>query len=111
MFKTLAIACALGIPVAHAAPVVAMTQTVISQTASRTHDGKVTSVAEGKLVMTDTNGKNQHTHVITPTAKIVLDGASAKLIDLKAGDAVKVTTTPEGVVTLVEATRVASNPT
>jgi hypothetical protein len=69
------------------------------------HEGKVVSVAEGKLVMTDNDGKNEHTHMITPTAKILLGGKSAKLMELRKGDAVKVTVSPEGVVTMIEATR------
>lgn len=80
--------------------------TVVSQVA-KVHAGKVVSVADGKLVAADKDGKNQINYMITPTAKIMLDGKTVKLTDLKAGDAIKVTTA-EGVVTVVDATRVAA---
>lgn len=75
---------------------------------AKPHIGKVVSVAEGNLVMADKDGKNQHTHAITATAKITLDGKAAKLIDLKPGDTVRVTMTSEGIVTVVDATRAAA---
>jgi co-chaperonin GroES (HSP10) len=69
------------------------------------HDGLVVSVAEGKLVMTDNDGKNEHTHTIATTTKITLDGKAAKLSELKKGDSVKVTTSSAGAVTTVDAKR------
>lgn len=80
----------------------------VSQVA-KTHDGKVVSVADGKLVMSDGDGKNQHNHMITATAKIMLDGKMAKLTDLKAGDSIKVTTV-EGEVTMIDAVRALALP-
>jgi hypothetical protein len=73
--------------------------------ADKTHDGIVVSTAEGKLVMTDKDGKNEHTHTIGAAAKITLDGKAAKLADLKKGDAVKVTAGEDGAVKSVAATR------
>ena len=73
--------------------------------AEKTHEGVVVSTAEGKLVMTDKDGKNEHTHAIGATSKITLDGKAAKLADLKKGDAVKVTVGDDGKVTTVAATR------
>jgi hypothetical protein len=73
----------------------------------KTHDGTVVSVAEGKLVMADKDGKNEHTHMVAATTKITLDGKAAKLADLKKGDAVKVTTDAAGKVTAIAATRTA----
>ena len=73
--------------------------------ADKTHDGIVVSAAEGKLVMTDKDGKNEHTHTIATAAKITLDGKAAKLADLKKGDAVKVTAGEDGAVKSVAATR------
>lgn len=75
------------------------------QAASKTHQGKVVSVSADKLVMSDKDGKNEHTHMVTAAAKVLLDGKSAKLTDLKKGDTVKVTTSPENVVTMIEVTR------
>jgi hypothetical protein len=76
-----------------------------AQAADKTHDGLIVSVAEGKLVMTDAQGKNEHTHAIGPTAKITLNGKEAKLSDLKKGDKVKVTASEDGKVSAVAATR------
>jgi len=73
--------------------------------ADKTHDGIVVSVAEGKLVMSDKDGKNEHTHTIGATAKVSLDGKAAKLSDLKKGDAVRVTAGEDGAVKSVAATR------
>lgn len=69
------------------------------------HDGLVVSVADGKLVMADSAGKNEHTHTIATTTKITLDGKTAKLTELKKGDSVKVTTSSAGAVTMVDAKR------
>ena len=73
--------------------------------AEKTHEGKVVSVAAGKLKMTDNDGKNEHSHDIGATTKITLDGKEAKLADLKAGDKIKVTQDDAGKVTAVVATR------
>lgn len=73
--------------------------------AQMTHTGKVVTATSEKLVMSDLDGKNEHTHPITKTARILLDGKSAMMRELRPGDRVKVTVSPEGVVTLVEATR------
>lgn len=75
--------------------------------AEKSHDGLVVSVAEGKLTMTDSGGKNEHSHVIGATAKITLDGKEAKLADLKKGDKIRVTQEDGGKVTAVAATRAA----
>ena len=54
--------------------------------------GKIKSVSahKGTLILTDKDGKDW-TMQVAPTAKISLAGKSAKLQDLKAGDAVTVT--------------------
>jgi hypothetical protein len=70
----------------------------LANAADKTHTGKVVSVtegkdgADGKLVMTDNDGKNEHTHMISSSVKITLDKKSAKLGELKKGDSVTVTT-------------------
>src|SRR5262245_60015216 len=73
----------------------------------KTHEGKVVSVAEGKLVMSDKAGQNEHTHMVPATAKVTIDGKAAKLADLKKGDAVAVTTDAGGKVLSVAANRAA----
>jgi len=82
-----------------------MIATGAAYAAEKSHDGKVVSVSEGKLVMTDGAGKNEHSHMIGATAKITLDGKEAKLADLKKGDDIKVTQDDAGKVTAVAATR------
>jgi hypothetical protein len=61
-----------------------------------THTGKVVSAAGNKLIMTDKDGKNEHTHTLGLNVKVSLDGKDAKLDDLKPGMMVRVTTTKEG---------------
>jgi hypothetical protein len=79
--------------------------------ADKSHDGKVVSVtegkgsADGKLVMADNDGKNEHTHAIASSVKITLDGKDAKLSDLKKGDKITVTMNDTKAVTKVAATR------
>jgi hypothetical protein len=70
--------------------------------------GKVASVAVGKLVMTDSEGKNEHAYVVPAEAKVMLNDQEAKLTDLKAGDAVTVTIGMEGEVITVAAKRTKS---
>ncbi len=60
--------------------------------AEKSHDGKIVKAGDGKLTMTDTAGKNKHTHDVAADAKITCDGKEVKLADLKAGDSVTVTT-------------------
>jgi hypothetical protein len=57
-----------------------------------THQGKVVEVGPGKLTMTDTAGKNQHTHEVVADAAITCEGKTCGLTDVKAGDMVTVTT-------------------
>lgn len=105
MFSRLAsvTAIALGLGVFLALP-----QSVF---ADKSHDGKVVSVtagsnnADGKLVMTDKDGKKEHSHAISSKVKITLDKKEAVLTDLKKGDIIKVTTNSDGKVTAVDASR------
>jgi hypothetical protein len=77
--------------------------------ADKSHDGKVVSVSEGtrskegKLVMSDKDGQNEHNHMISSSAKIMRDGKSVKLGDLRKGDAITVTTSDDGKVTALAA--------
>ena len=54
-------------------------------------EGMVVKAGDGKLTMTDKDGKEQ-THPVADTAKITCDGKECKLEDLKKGFKVKVTT-------------------
>lgn len=82
-----------------------MTSTIQAADDAKTHEGTVVSAAEGKLVMADKEGKNEHTHQIAADTKVTLDGKAAKITDLKKGDKVKVTTGLAGKVASVAATR------
>jgi Ni/Co efflux regulator RcnB len=79
-----------------------------AQAADKTHSGKVVSASEGKLVMTDNEGKNEHTHMIAASVTVTLNGKSAKLSELAKGDTVVVTTNDEKKVTAIAATRAKS---
>ena len=70
----------------------------------KSHEGTVVSSADGKLVMTDKEGKNEHMHVIAATTNVTLNGKAAKITDLHKGDAIKVTM-DAGKVAAVAATR------
>lgn len=73
--------------------------------AENPHEGKIVRAGNGKLTMTDKDGKNEHTHTITANATIKCDDKECKLEDLKPGYVVKVTTEKQGdkqVVTKVE---------
>lgn len=56
------------------------------------HEGKVVMAGNGKLTMTDKDGKQQHEHKVAADAKITLDGKDCRLEDLKKDMNVKVTT-------------------
>jgi hypothetical protein len=86
-----------------AAALLALTQ--VAAAADKTHEGTVVSAAEGKLVMTDKEGKNEHTHTLAATTKVTLDGKTAKISDLHQGDMVKVTTEEDGKVAAIDAKR------
>jgi len=79
--------------------------------AEKAHEGKVVSVtegknnADGKLVMTDKDGKNEHTHMISTSAKITINGKAAKLGEIKKGDSVKVMADDKQKVSSVSVTR------
>lgn len=85
--------------------------------AEKSHSGKVVSVTEGKnggegkLVMTDENGKNEHSHAISASTKITRNDKTVRLDDLKKGDTIKVTTADDGKVTQVAATASTSGST
>jgi hypothetical protein len=95
MFRSLS---ALGVA---AVLMAVLTNAVIA--AESTHDGMVVKAGEGKLVMTDKDGK-EHSHSVGATAKVTLGGKEAKLGALKKGDHVKVTIDGDKV-TKVDATR------
>jgi len=71
-----------------------------------THAGVVVKAGDGKLTMTDKEGKNEHTHMVAKDAKITCDGKECKLEDLQKGFAVTVTLDSKGdkkVATRIEA--------
>jgi hypothetical protein len=74
--------------------------------AADSHQGKVVETSAGKLVMTDMDGKKEHSMEVSASATVTRDGKEAKLTDLQAGDTITVTThTKDGkaMVTKVEA--------
>ena len=70
------------------------------------HEGKVVSISNGKLTMTDMDGKNEHSHTVPKDATITCDGKTCKLDDLTKGCLVTITREKKGdemVVVKVEA--------
>jgi hypothetical protein len=59
---------------------------------ANTHEGKVVGVSGNKLTMTDMDGKNEHSHVISASTKVTCDGKPCKLEDLTRGMLVRITT-------------------
>lgn len=75
------------------------------------HKGKVVSVSNGKLTMTDVDGKNEHSHMVPTEATITCDGQTCKLDDLTKDCWVTITQEKKGdtkVVTKVEASKTKS---
>jgi preprotein translocase subunit SecF len=60
--------------------------------AGNSHDGKVVSITDSKLVMTNLDGKEEHMHALIADIKITCDGKVCKVADLKPGMRVRVTT-------------------
>jgi sporulation protein YlmC with PRC-barrel domain len=54
------------------------------------HRGLVTGTEEGRLMMTNMRGKNQHAHTVAPDAEITIDGEHARLGELKHGQQIEV---------------------
>lgn len=84
-----------SLPMCMAALVVALLAATVLGADPRQHEGMVVSAGNGKLVMTDTAGK-QHSHDVPEAAKITVNGKPAKLSDLKPGVRVRVMTDAEG---------------
>jgi hypothetical protein len=57
-----------------------------------THEGRIVKVAGNKLTMVDKEGKNEFTATLAPDATITCDAKECKLVDLKPGLRVIVTT-------------------
>jgi hypothetical protein len=65
-----------------------------------THTGTFVSFSDGKLVMTDKDGK-EHSHTLTKDVKVIIDSKDAKMDDLKTvtkGATLTVTTDKDAVV-------------
>lgn len=58
---------------------------------SATHDGKIVSCSNEKLVMVGKDGK-EHSHELTTDSLLTLDGKPCKALDLKEGTKIRVTT-------------------
>lgn len=56
-----------------------------------THTGKVVSIAEDKLVMSDKDDK-EHSHALTTEVKMTCDTKDCKFEEIKAGMRIRVTT-------------------
>ena len=88
MVRTLAL---LGVILALALFVTAPVVAEDKAADNATHEGKVVSMTNNKLVMTDKDGK-EHTHTLADTVKVRIDNRDAKADDLKPGMRIRVTT-------------------
>jgi hypothetical protein len=93
--------CLVGLALA----VFVQAQQAAQATKANTHDGTVVSASATKLVMKAKDTGKEMTHTLAPGAKITCDGKACKLIDLRAGQQVRVTTeaTNPTVATRIEA--------
>lgn len=79
---------------------------VAAEDKAGSHEGMVVKAGDGKLTMTNKEGKDEHTHAVGPDAKIRFDGKEVRLDELKKGYRVTVKTEKKGeetVVTSIEA--------
>jgi hypothetical protein len=107
LYRTLSLGLAVALFVASAALARPDTKEG-SKKAGNTHSGKfVATKGAHQFVMTDRDGKSEHTHTLAADATITCDGKTCKLSDLKPGTLIRVTTAEKDgkkVVTKVEAT-------
>ena len=66
-----------------------------------THDGKLVSITENKLVMTGKNGK-EHSHILSAYVKLSCDGQPCKWNEMKPGTKIRVTTKSEETQSVVQ---------
>ena len=83
MFSFLTLAVAMFV----VAPALAAPETNTANEA--THDGKVVSITNGTLVMTNKEGQ-EHLQTLAADAKVSCDGKDCKASDLKAGMKIRV---------------------
>ena len=93
------------------AAILALVMITSASRAEDVHKGKVVSVSNGKITMTDMDGKNEHSHMVPSDATITCDGKTCKLDDLNKGCWVTITREKKGdnmVVTKVKASKTKS---
>ena len=61
--------------------------------ADEIHEGKVTAVSDGKLMVLDSRDDDNDSFVVTAETKITRNGKPAKLSDIQVGDKAKVSAT------------------
>ncbi|ADB16370.1 hypothetical protein Psta_1695 [Pirellula staleyi DSM 6068] len=74
------------------------------------HDGKVVSTTDGKLVMTNLKGAQEHSCMITDDVKITCDGEACKLSDLKPGTKIRVSSESANPETATSIEAIVKNP-
>lgn len=61
-----------------------------------THDGLVVTITGEQLVMTDNEGKNEHTHMLSDKTKVTWDGKKVRATALPVGAKIRATTHGDG---------------
>jgi hypothetical protein len=73
-----------------------MTSSQTIWAADETHEGRVTSVGEGKITVFDKRDSENDTFIVNAQTKILRNGKPAKLSDVQPGDNAKVTAVADG---------------
>lgn len=66
-------------------------QALAKEAPDGTHDGKVVSATDEKLVMSDKVDGKEHSHALPADTKVCIDGKPGKIENLKAGMLIRVT--------------------
>lgn len=84
---------------------IGLTSAVAADKTEKIHQGLVISVSAEMLVMSDSDGKNEHAHKVDVATAVTIDGKPAKLPELVKGDKVKVAVGQDGKVVSIMAMR------
>lgn len=87
----------------------ALAAPVANDSNESTHDGKVVSISNDKLVMKSQDGQ-EHSHTLAPNAKVTCDGNACKASDLKTGMQIRVTTKRDDPRVAIEVESLGRNP-
>lgn len=97
--------CAAGVKLIACLAIVIFSRSALADKQEQVHDGIIVSTTADMLVMTDPDGKNEHSHKVDQATAITLDGKAVTMPELAKGDNVKVALGQDGKVVRITATR------